>query len=226
MSGQAPKEPAGPLFRRRIALGLHLVFQLLVVIGSQGPWYQPTLGGRDLGDQVTGRSFVIRREAPALPSRVEGAAVVVGEEEPAEPAVWERPGFLGTTALLAAVLAFFFVSYDLVTGSRTPWPALLASLVVVGCAWVAYRQVASSQALLDDVIREVKEAGLAPVDSGGPGPALAAPVPVPSLALEARTIPGLRLCWGAALFLAAAPQLLIVSLYLTFISKPKPAERP
>lgn len=221
MSGQAPdKEPAGPRFRRRIALGLHLVFQLLVVIGSQGPWYQPTLGGRDLGDQVTGRSFVIRREAPALPSpRVEGAPVVVGEEEPAEPAVWERPGFLGITALLAAVVAFFFVSYDLVTGSRTPWPALLASLVVVSCAWVAYRQVASSQALLDDVIREVKAAGTAPVGSGAPAPA-----PVP--ALEARTIPGLRLCWGAALFLAAAPQLFIVSLYLTFIAKPKPAERP
>lgn len=216
-----PVEPRGVLVRRRAALGLHIALQALVVVGSQGPWYQPTLSGKPVGDPVTGRDFVLHEDRPA-PARSEQAVVTIGsgarapvreqeldltdEAPPREPGPSERAGFLATLALLGAIAAFFFTSYDLVAGRDLQLMPLLASLLVTWCAWTAFQQVRSSQSLLDDVLRGVNLAG------GGEDPA------------AARLIPGLHMCWGAALFLAAAPQMLLVSLYLTFIAQRQPAE--
>ena len=230
MSGaRTPAEPRWVLLRRRAALGLHVLFQLLVVLGSQGPWYQPMLSGRPVGDPVTGRSFVLHPQRPAQAETREAAGkgeevVTVGSGAPrpraAErplaadvdalpaPGVTNQPGFLATVALLGAIVAFFFTSYDLVAGKDLQLPTLIVSALVTACAFTAFQEVRASQALLDEILRDVHQAG------GGGGSSV-----------EERLIPGLRVCWGAALFLAAAPQMLLVSLYLTFIAQRQPAER-
>ena len=228
-------EPRGVAFRRRVALGVHILFQILVVVGSQGPWYQPTFGGQPLGDPIVGGEFVLRlgmerapiglkpRGAAAATSSVGAAGSATGApavelpapagalidaSQPAErpePPFWQRPGFLASVVMLSAIVAFFFTSYDLVADQDIQLPPLLATLVILGAAGLAYTSLLHSTETLDSVIRDVHAAGSA----SGTG---AAPIELPRLY-------GLKPAWGASVFMAAAIPMLLCSLYLTFIAQ-------
>jgi hypothetical protein len=231
-------EPRGVLFRRRVALGLHILFQVLVVIGVLGPWYQPTMGGMPFGDPVVGSEFVLRlgmervygeRKGPVAatsvsstgtgapatppPREVEGQPLEEAIDPPApkEPAVWQRPGFLANLVLLAAVVAFFFTSYDLVADQDLQLAPFLCTLVIFGAAGLAYASLLHSTELLDSVIKEVGAAGKA-------GGGTSAPI-------ELRLLPGLKPSWGASVFMAAAIPMLLCSIYLTFVARRQPREK-
>ena len=146
---------------------------------------------------------------------------------PAEPGFFSEPGRLAAFALLAAIGAFFFASFDLVADADIQLPILLCSLLVCLAAWLAFDGIYLSQATLGDIIEEVERArgfdaavgGAATVDSG-----VAAVDSADRVSLAAR-LPRLRLEWGSALIFAAAPLMALLSTYLTFFAARTTPER-
>ncbi len=192
---RAPRVQPGDLRRRRWLLGLHLFLQLLCVVGALGPWWQPLAAGSPFGSAYHGHD-------PAT-----------GAFDP-----W------ATAAVLSCAVAFFFASYDLVADADLQLPVFLASLVTLGAAGAVFYRAYSDPSTLEQVVDEVLRAGqapgvTAPVDSGG----VASSQPAPAAVSGARTdplsllAPGIRYLWGLALFVSAAPLLVVVSAVLTFL---------
>jgi hypothetical protein len=217
------------LRKRRWLLAVHILFQVCVVVGSQGPWYTALHGDKELWT-VSGPEFSARAEAKPEPKPldgVEGARLLNTSREPApepEPGFFETPGRLSFLALFAAIGAFFFASFNLVADADFQWPTLICSALVCLAAGLAFHGIYSPQSTLSDVISEVESARVA-----GAGGDPASTAPVTSDALEQPSLldrlPRLRLGWGVSLLLAAAPLMLLVSVYLTFFAARTP-ERP
>lgn len=185
------------LRRRRWLLGLHLLLQALCVIGALGPWWQPLAGGGPFG------------------SAYHGHDPTTGAFDP-----W------ASAAVLSCAVAFFFASYDLVSDADLQLPVFLASLVVLGAASAVFYRAYSDPSTLEQVVDEVLRAGqasgyTAAVDSGG----VASPQPAPATVASAPgrqdplslLAPGIRYLWGLALFVSAAPLLVVVAAVLTFV---------
>lgn len=151
-----------------------------------------------------------------------------------EPPFWERPGFLAHTALFAAIGAFFFASYDLVADADIQAPILVASVVVAVAAGGFAAALEGPRGTLEEVVEEVEAAGLqarlAEVQAAGAAAVTsgAAATSDPDSDSDSdedpleRLLPGIRLGWGSALLLSAAPFMLVVSIYLTFIAERAP----
>jgi hypothetical protein len=120
---------------------------------------------------------------------------------------------LAAVTAFAALAAFFFASYDLAADADLQLPILLASAVVLVCAGVLLHDVKFEPDTLLSVIDEVERAGLPP---GGD----VAPVTSEG-GLHLRDFT-LKPCWGLALVVAAAPLMVLVSLYLTFLIERAP----
>lgn len=174
------------LLRRRVALGLHVALETCVVVGSQGPWWDVVIGGER-----------VLRHAGYDPTRA----------VPMEP--------LAGLAAVAAIVAFFFASYDLVADATIQLPILFASLVIVVSAGFLLHRVAVAPQTIEEITEEVMRAG----DSSSPGGAVA-PVdssdPLQRLRLS---LPSLKPAWGLSLLVAAAPLMLLLSVYLTFFAE-------
>jgi len=197
-SRERERKPAaahpGDLRRRRWLLGLSLFLQLLCVVGALGPWWQPLAGGSPFGAAYHGHD------------------PVTGAFDP-----W------ASTVVLSCVVAFFFTSYDLVADEDIQLPIFLASLVVLGAAGKVFYRAYSDPSTIEQVVDEVLRAGqasgyTAAVDSGG----VASPRPAPATVATrqdplALLAPGIRYQWGLALFVSAAPLLVIVSAAMTFL---------
>lgn len=189
-----PTATPGDLRRRRWLLGVHLLLQLLCVAGALGPWWQPLAGGTPFGAAYHGHD-------PAT-----------GAFDP-----W------ATVTVFACAAAFFFASYDLVADEDIQLPVFLASLVVLGAAGAVFYRAYSDPSTLEQVVDEVLRAGqasgyTAAVDSGG----VASPQPAAATVATrkdplALLAPGIRYLWGLALFVSAAPLLVVVSALLTFL---------
>lgn len=171
---------------RRVALGLHLALQAGVVVGSQGPWWDVVLNGER-----------ILRHVGYDPAR--GAM-------PMEP--------LAALAAFAAIVAFFFASYDLVADADLQLPVLFASMVIVVCAAFLIHRVVVAPQTIEHITEEVMRAGqpaadgtVAPVDSNDPLQRLRV------------SMPTLKPAWGLSLLVAAAPLMLLLSVYLTFFAE-------
>lgn len=184
MSEAAPAVSAQTRFRRRVALAFHVFLQACVLVGSQGPWWDVFVKAQPLFHQA---GYDGARTPPMLP--------------------------LAAVTALAAVVAFFFASFDLAADADLQRPILAASLVVLVCAGVLLHDVKFEPDTLTSVIEEVERAGLppggdvAPVTSGG------------GLSIRDFT---LKPCWGLALVVAAAPLMVLVSVYLTFLIERAP----
>jgi hypothetical protein len=178
-----PTLPPAALLRRRAALGVHVALEAAVLVGAQGPWWEVWLGAS--------RTFVQLGYDPART----GAAL--------DP--W------AAAAGLAALVAFFFASYDLVADDDLQAPILLASVVVLVVAARLLYTVAVDAHTVERVLDEVRAAGdiAAVATSGAPSPA-------------ERLTPVLKTRWGLALVVAAAPLLVLVSVYLTFFAQRAP----
>lgn len=211
------------LRRRRWLLGLHILFQACVVIGTQGPWYTAVHKDKDLFT-VGGRDYALQ-DAPPEPAATDGIEGVTQldtaeqAEAPPEPGFFAEPGRLAAFALLAAIGAFFFASFDLVADADIQLPVLLCSLLVCLAAWFAFDGIYLSQATLGEIIAEVERAR--GFDPGADG---VAAVSSDSASLASR-LPSLRLEWGSALIFAAAPLMALVSIYLTFFAARTTPER-
>lgn len=219
------------LRRRRWLLGLHILFQACVVIGSQGAWYTAVHKDKELFT-VEGPDYALNedRPQPGATDGIEGARVVNAPaqvEAPSEPGFFSEPGRLAALAMFAALGAFFFASFDLVADANIQLPILICSLLVCLAAWFAFDGIYLSQATLGEIIEEVERArgfdsavgGAAAVDSG-----VAAVSSAERVSLAAR-LPRLRLEWGSALIFAAAPLMTLLSIYLTFFAARTTPER-
>jgi hypothetical protein len=189
MKKRRPEVDPITLFRRRAALGLSIFLQLCVVVGAQGAWWD-----------VIGQDGVV-----AYTHHGHDATRAVSSMEPA-----------AAIAAVAAVVAFFFASYDLVADADLQAPILLASLLALGAAASAFHRAIIDPATINAITREVMEAGAstAAVSTTGAPPAR-------ELLLQ---LPSLRPAWGLALFAAAAPLMVVVSTYLTFFSVRSPEQ--
>lgn len=184
------REPVDPitLFKRRAALGVHLLLQACVLVGSQGAWWD-----------------IVDADSKAL--------ILTQYGHDATRATALEP--VAAVAALAAIVAFFFASYDLVSDADLQAPILLASLVALGAAAAAFHRGIVSPAEIERITREVNDAvSVAPVTSGGAPPSLEGVFKLPLL------IPR----WGLALLVAAAPLMVVVSTYLTFSSDRSPEQ--
>lgn len=119
-------------------------------------------------------------------------------------------------AVGGALLAFFFASYDLVADADLQRPILACSLVVLVAAGVVFHRGYVNPATIEDIVHEVTTAELKAGAARAPGGAVA---PVDS-ASDPLTRAPLRMQyrWGLALFVAAAPLLVVISIYLTFLA--------
>ncbi|MBX3466202.1 MAG: hypothetical protein KF878_04805 [Planctomycetes bacterium] len=202
---RAPVAPSpGVLLRRRAALAVHLGLQGCVLVGSQGPWWDLLVDGQHLARHA---GYDAARAAPMEP--------------------------LAFIAALAAIVAFFFASYDLVADADIQAPVLAASLVALAAAGALVHRVVATQDAIFGTARDVAQAQLraARVDSSrsaeGAAPAgdvAAVDTQAASrdpLAVLARNLT-LKPAWGMALLVAAAPLQVLVSLYLTFFAERAP----
>ncbi|MCO5169376.1 MAG: hypothetical protein M9894_23785 [Planctomycetes bacterium] len=205
---QRPAAAPGALLRRRAALGVHLALQGCVLVGSQGPWWDVLVDGERLARHA---GYDAARAAPMEP--------------------------VAFMAAVAAIVAFFFASYDLVADADIQGPVLAASLVaLVAAGALVHRVLATEDAIrgtAEDVARaQVHGAVVDPSKSAdGTSAGAAAPpagadvAPVGTsrdpLATFARKL-SLKPAWGMALLVAAAPLMVIVSLFLTFFAERAP----
>ncbi len=187
------------LFRRRVALGVHLALEACVLVGSQGPWWDVLIGGE-----------AVARHAGYDAARATG---------PMEP--------MAALAALAALVAFFFASYDLVADADLQAPVLAASVVAcVAAGAVAHRVLVAEDDLnriAEEVMRADVEGALDRPPPAETAPvATSAPAPVTSGSddplARLRTSFSLRPAWGMALMVAAAPLMVAVSVFLTFFA--------
>lgn len=190
------------LFRRRVALGVHLALQACVLVGSQGPWWDVLVGGE-----------AVARHAGYDAARAAGGA---GAMEP-----------IAAVAALAAIVAFFFASYDLVADADLQAPVFAASVVACVAAGVLVHRVLVAEDELHEIAEEVLRAdvdralqgGVAPVGSSDAASVTSSSDdPLARL----RTSFSLRPAWGMALLVAAAPLMVLVSVYLTFFAERAP----
>lgn len=191
------------LFRRRVALGAHLALEACVVAGSQGPWWDVFVNGERVMRHV---GYDAGRAAPMEP--------------------------LAAIAALAGIVAFFFASYDLVADADLQAPVLVASLVAcVAAGALAHRVLVAEDTIKEiaeevvraDVRRELRAGDAAPVATSG-GAAGVAPVTTAApgddpMAALVRALPTVKPAWGMALLVAAAPLMVVVSVYLTFLTE-------
>lgn len=177
------------LVRRRVGLGLHVALETCVVVGSQGPWWDVVIGGER-----------ILRHVGYDPTRA----------VPMEP--------LAGLAAVAAIVAFFFASYDLVADATIQLPILFASLVILVSAGSLLHRVAVAPQTIEEITEEVMRAG----DSKSPGSPGGAVAPVDSsdpLQRLRLSLPSLKPAWGLSLLVAAAPLMVLLSVYLTFFAE-------
>ncbi|RMG15711.1 MAG: hypothetical protein D6731_07750 [Planctomycetota bacterium] len=205
------------LRKRRLALGLYLLFLAAALVGSQGPWWrvtargQPVTDGPKMGNDV-GRFSFEPSDDPARPT--------VRREHLLRPAV---------VAALACVVAFFFASYDLVADADYQLPILLATLVLCGVGAKVFYDVWYDQRVIKDfvLVFEARRLGpalerpgnVAAVDSANPTAPPAQDGELPPSATLA-----LEFEWGLALFLSSSLVLFLDSLYLTFFAERRLAE--
>jgi hypothetical protein len=131
---------------------------------------------------------------------------------------------------LAAILAFFFTSYDIVTNSDIQWPPLLASAFALGCASeVTYKLVSErdmifqhwSESVVDDEMRKRQEAELtAPVTSSSVS-ANSGVAATGSASSGGTHDEGLKLKIGYGLYgtLYGTFAMVVLSIYLTFFAR-------
>lgn len=174
---------------RRLLLGVHIVLQACVIVGVTGPWWQAMAGEHPIGDPVVGLS------RGAIES-------------------WEV-----TVAVLAALLAFFFASYDLVADADLQRPIFACSLVALVAAGSVFHRAYVHPSTLEDIVAEVTAADLKAAPPGG------VVAPVDSSDPLVRNALRMEYRWGLALFVAAAPLLVVLSAYLTFLA-PRALESP
>lgn len=122
---------------------------------------------------------------------------------------------LAALAALAGIVAFFFASYDLVADANLQAPIFAASLTIVVAAGVLLHRVTVAPQTIEEITEEVLRAGppspdgvVAPVDSAND----------PLLRFRS-ALPALKPAWGLSLLVAAAPLMLILSVYLTFFAE-------
>lgn len=174
---------------------------------------------------------LFRRRAALVMQLLFGACVLVGSQGPwwdvflkAQP-LYHHAGYdssrtppmlpVAAVAAVAGVVVLFFASYDLASGADLQAPILGASIAALVCAGVLIHGVKFEPDTLRAVLDEVDRAGLppgaeiAPVDSGA-----RSRISVRDFTLEP--------CWGLALVVAAAPLMVVVSLYLTFVAERAP----
>jgi len=189
---------ARALFRRRVALALYCAFLLLCGLGAQvGPWWDTYVGEKQIGETMSGRDFLAH-----------SYEALEGEPDPNDPLAKYRrkrietpkPLIPANAAALLCVVAFLIASYDLVADADVQLPTFLISLGIAGIAgYVGYR-VWQDNSVLDEVLRgqllEQMKTGNKPD----------------------QTLPRWVPRWGYALFLSAAPVLLLTSTYLTFVA--------
>lgn len=185
------------LLRRRVALAAHLLLEACVVAGSQGPWWEVLVGGEAVARHA---GYDAARAAPMEP--------------------------LAAAAALAGIVAFFFASYDLVADADLQAPILAASVVACVAAGALAHRVFVAE---DDLRRIAEEVMRTDVTR-----ALADPAPVATSAPAAPTSGSddplarlhstfaIRPAWGLALLVAAAPLMVVVSVYLTFFAERAP----
>lgn len=126
-------------------------------------------------------------------------------------------------AVGGALLAFFFASYDLVADADLQRPILACSAVVLVAAAVVFHRGYVNPATIEDIVHEVTSAELRADAARAPGGAVA---PVDSAADPLVRHPlRMEYRWGLALFVAAAPLLVALSAYLTFLA-PRALEPP
>jgi hypothetical protein len=121
---------------------------------------------------------------------------------------------LAALAAFAGIVAFFFASYDLVADANLQAPIFAASLTIVVAAGVLLHRVTVAPQTIEEITEEVLRAAppspdgvVAPVDSNDP------------LRRLQLSLPALKPAWGLSLLVAAAPLMLILSVYLTFFAE-------
>lgn len=135
---------------------------------------------------------------------------------------------------LAALLAFFFTSYDIVTNSDIQWPPLLLSAFALGCAaevtWklnaeqdVVLRHVVEAQLnreMADDLKRQKTTPKLSSSDVAGISSGETSDV-TSSARSSSSTDPGIRVRLGAGLLttLFGTLSMVLLSSYLTFFAR-------
>jgi hypothetical protein len=183
---------------------------------------------------ISPRALRLRRAALGLHLALEGC-VVVGSQGPwwdvmiGSERVLRHVGYdptraspmepLAALAALCGIVAFFFASYDLVADANIQAPIFIASAVIVVAAAVLIHRVVVAPQTIEDITEEVMRAGppaadgtVAPVDSNDP------------LQRFRMSMPTLKPAWGLSLLVAAAPLMLLLSVYLTFFAKERASE--
>ena len=227
MGGKRQKTARDPeaqwvLTKRRVALGLYLLFLGTCLVGVQGPWWQVFVGERPVGDAVRGpdyRKHVVVEPEPAP----EGEVVVAGQVPDRYRREVEvnvlRPAAL---AALACVVAFFFASYDLVADADIQLPVFLATLLLTAVGGYVLREVLVDQEVIGEFIELQERLRLG---AGSPASMAAVTTTGSTGAGIGGEAVRLRFGWGLALYLSSALVLLIDSFYLTFIAQ-RAAEKP
>lgn len=228
MGGKRQKTARDPeaqwvLTKRRVALGLYLLFLGTCLLGVQGPWWQVFVGERPVGDAVRGPDY--RKTVLVAPEPTPEGEVVVADRLTDR---YRREVEINTLrpavlAALACVVAFFFASYDLVADADIQLPVLLATLVLAAIGGYVLREVLTDQEVIGEFIELQERIRL------GSSPSLATTAAVTTTG-DALAAPGgdavrLRFEWGLALYLSSALVLLIDSIYMTFIAQ-RAAEKP
>lgn len=190
------------LFRRRVALVVHLALQACVVVGSQGPWWDVLVGGE-----------AVARHAGYDAARTASGA---GAMEP-----------VAAVAALAAIVAFFFASYDLVADADLQAPVFAASVVALVAAGVLVHRVLVAEDELHEIAEEVLRADVGRALQGGVAPVATSDAAAVTSGSDdplarLRTSFSLRPAWGMALLVAATPLMVLVSVYLTFFAERAP----
>jgi hypothetical protein len=133
---------------------------------------------------------------------------------------------------LAAIIAFFFTSYDIVTNSDIQWPPLLASAFALGCAaevtWKfnSQQDTVMKHLIAEQLSRDMKKeedranavalldsSSVAGVSSGSPAPVASASRAEPDVGIRVRLGPGLL----TTLF--GTFSMVVLSSYLTFFAR-------
>jgi hypothetical protein len=192
---------------RRGFLLAHVALEIVLVVGAMLGWYSLFLGDR-----------VFASVAPGAHVSVPGGLFPFVEQ--------------ARLVILAAVVAFFFTSYDLVADADIQWPPLLASAFALGCCGqVCWKLDKSFDAMVDYVVaaetlahrksatpgeaKPVSPPGgsQAPVTSGSiaaPGSASTSQAPAPVR---------LKIDTGLKLVLFASASMTLLSTYLTFFAR-------
>ncbi len=131
---------------------------------------------------------------------------------------------------IAAILAFFFTSYDLVTNSDIQWPPLLASAFALGCASeVTYKLVSErdmifqhwSESVVDDEARKRQEAELTAQVTSSSTTSATNGVAATGSGSRSEADEGLKLKIGYGLYgtLYGTFAMVVLSIYLTFFAR-------